>query len=622
MYRAWHRALEKIGGLGVLIAVFLPGLVNAQVTIGDNTNLSLSGQIGAGYSGAYGNENFASSHGMFFTGLADLNGYYYNPRFLNFSVLPFYNRNQDNSSIQSIFNESGIGATVNLFGGSHFPGSIAYSAGWTQGSQFEIAGQPGLSANGTSQNFSVNWSALFPKWPTLTATFSDNSLTDTIIGETGTTTTKGRVLTLSSNYNWDGYQFFALYSHQNFDFVAPQFISGSNFETTSSNNSFGVSVSHPLPLHGSWSAAYSRFTYDNGGDVAVGNTGASDTVIGSVALNPTRRLGVSGTFRYYDNLFGTFQNGTLPPGTVPIGTFNTGVNGYTLNTFASYGIGKGFTLVGYANEQRQHFQGQEYTNSQYGATLTYSYARPLLGLLYFSFGMVNTAGNGNQGTIAFVGNLGLKKNINGWDISADGSYAQNVQSSIALFTTSNYSYGGAVHRRFRDDINWVVSYRGVQSGITQITGYNNRSDTAIMNITRRWLGLSGSYSQSNGTSVLTNTGTLVPTPLPPITTLEQVLYNGTAYGAGLGLSPLRGMVINLNWYHVHNQTNSTLGPNAIGTFSNNDNNRIYGEMQYNFRKLIFRATYWRINQFVSVSGTPRVVENTYTFSISRWFNFF
>jgi hypothetical protein len=197
-----------------------------------------------------------------------------------------------------------------------------------------------------------------------------------------------------------------------------------------------------------------------------------------------------------------------------------------------------------------------------------------------------------------------------------------VQSSIALFTTSNYSYGGAVHRRFRDDINWVVSYRGVQSGITQITGYNNRSDTAIMNITRRWLGLSGSYSQSNGTSVLTNTGTLVPTPLPPITTLEQVLYNGTAYGAGLGLSPLRGMVINLNWYHVHNQTNSTLGPNAIGTFSNNDNNRIYGEMQYNFRKLIFRATYWRINQFVSVSGTPRVVENTYTFSISRWFNFF
>ena len=617
----WNSLWIGIGASFAVACLFF-GTANAQITVGDNTNLSLNGDIGAGYSGAFGNENFQSIHGIFFTGLANLNGYYYNPKFLNFNVQPYYNRSQDNSTFQSVLNESGVNATANFFGGSHFPGSVSYGAGWQQGSQFQIAGQPGLSANGFSQTFAVNWSALFAGWPTLNATFADNSLSQTIIGETGTTSTKGRLFGLTSNYNWDGFQFFALYNHQNLDFVAPEFISGSNFESTSSNNSFAVSVSHTLPWSGNGSVAYDRFTYDNGGNAAADTNGTSDTVIGTVSLNPTRKLGITGTVRYYDNLYGAFQPGTLPPGSVPIGTYNTGVNGYSLNTFASYALGKGFTLVGYANEQRQQFQGTEYSNSQYGGTLTYSYARPLLGMLYFSFGMVNTAGNGNQGTIAFVGNLGLKKKINGWDLSADASYAQNVQSSIALFTTSNYNYGVGVRKRFWDDTYFSASYRGVQTGFTQITGYNNRSDTAIMTVTRRWLGVSASYSDSKGTSVLTSSGALVPTPLPPIGSVFEVLYNGTAYGAGLDFAPLRGMVINANWYHVHNQTQSNFANNVVGAFSNNDNDRIYAQMQYNFRKLIFRATYWRINQLISNSGNPRVIENTYTFSISRWFNFF
>ena len=43
-------------------------------------------------------------------------------------------------------------------------------------------------------------------------------------------------------------------------------------------------------------------------------------------------------------------------------------------------------------------------------------------MLYFTFGMVNTAGNGYQGSMAAVGNLGLKKIIEGWDINADASH--------------------------------------------------------------------------------------------------------------------------------------------------------------------------------------------------------
>ncbi len=114
----------------------------------------------------------------------------------------------------------------------------------------------------------------------------------------------------------------------------------------------------------------------------------------------------------------------------------------------------------------------QFVSNQWGATLTYNYARPLFGLLYFSFGTVNTTGNGNQGGIGFVGNLGLKKKINGWDINADISYAQNVQSAFALYTTSNYSYGGFVRKRFFDNsslerfvsgrADWSVASFGLQ----------------------------------------------------------------------------------------------------------------------------------------------------------------
>jgi hypothetical protein len=596
----------------------------AQVSIGSETKISSNGEIGAGYAGAFGNGTQQSNHGFFFTGMGQLNGYYYNPKFLNFNIMPYYNRSQDNSSVQSVFSDTGIDASVNLFTGSHFPGSVSFGKAWQTGSQFQFAGQPGLTANGETQTFGVTWSALFPRWPTFTASYSDSSSSQSILGDTGTTDVHSKFLNTISNYTWNQFQFNAFFNHQNFDSNLPQFLSGSsNLTSTSSGNSLGFGVSHPIFWQGVVGASYSRFTYNNESDFGTPTKGSSDTVVGSIGFNPTRRLGVSATVRYYDNLFGVWQQqGTLPPGTVPITTFNASVNGLTINSLASYDIGKGFVVVGYANRQSQEFAGVQYNSNQIGATLTYNYARPLFGLLYFSFGMVNTAGNGYQGTIGFVGNLGIKKKINGWDLNADISYAQNVQSSIALFTTSNYNYGGFVRKRFGEFTYVSGSYRGVQTGLSQIQGYHNHSDTALATMTRKWIGVQGSWSQSNGTSVLTNSGQLVPTPLPPIPGVDQVVYAGTVYGAGVNVTPVHRMVINVNWFRVYNSTQSFL-PSA-GAFQNssNDSDRVYGQLQYNVRKLILRGTYWRVNQFISASGNPRVIDNTYSFSISRWFNFF
>jgi hypothetical protein len=201
-------------------------------------------------------------------------------------------------------------------------------------------------------------------------------------------------------------------------------------------------------------------------------------------------------------------------------------------------------------------------------------------------------------------------------VDSDFSYAQNVQTIIAYYTSSNYSYGAMVRRRFGANSSWTVSYRGVQTGLTQLPGYDNRSDTFITNLVRGRYGLSGSYSQSHGTALLSGAGVLTPTQLAPLIAPDQAIYDGKVYGAGLSVIPMKRMVINVNWFRTRSDTQTA------SIFSANNSERFYGQMQYNLRKLSFRAGYWRVDQGIGAAGLPPSVNNTYFFNISRWFNIF
>lgn len=622
MYGQHWKTTKVIYGFGLLALVLIGASpVFAQVQVGDNLKMSLNGNLGAGYAGTFGNfAGIESSHGLFLSGQGDLSGSYYDPKFLSFFVQPYYNRNQDNGSFGSVFSETGVNASVNLFGGSHFPGSVSYGRSLAEGNQFGLPGTPGLTANGYAQTFAVAWNAYIPHWPTLTASYTANSNSDTIIGETGTTDSNIREINLLSNYRYHGFDFFGNFTHQNYDVTFPEFLTGSELRSLSSGNSYSASVNHALPLQGNFLVAYTHTSYDSKTDPVI-NKGNADSLTGSVGLNLTTRFALSGGVQYYNNLIGALQGSVLPPGSQAFDQRDIASDGVTLNVFGTYNLGHNLILIGYANRQMQHFADQEYSNNQFGGTLTYSYSRPLLGMLYFSFGMVNTAGNGYQGTLAAVGNLGFKKTIRGWEINADGSYAQNVQSSIALFTTSNFGFGAYVRRRFGETIYWTASGRHVQTGITQLTGYSTGSDTYMTSIVRRYIGISGSYSQSHGTSVLTASGALVPTPFAPIVAPGELVYDGTAYGGTFSITPLKRMAINTSWYRLTSSTASNLTDSGL-IFSNNDSNRIYSQLSYKFRKLDFLATYWRVNQLVSASGLPRTTENNYSFTISRWFNVF
>lgn len=97
----------------------------AQLEIGDDVKLNMNGTVGFGYGGSFGDPG-ESSHSLNMTGQGTLSDSFYSPSFLSFTVQPYYNRDQNNSESQSIFDESGVVASANLFGDSHFPGSVSY----------------------------------------------------------------------------------------------------------------------------------------------------------------------------------------------------------------------------------------------------------------------------------------------------------------------------------------------------------------------------------------------------------------------------------------------------------------------------------------------------------------
>jgi len=86
------RVLVYLLALGAMLAA--PAW--AQIEVGQNTSLTLSGDLGFGYEGDYGNQQ-GSSHSTALNGDAVLQGYYYNPKFVSFFVDPIYNRSQANS---------------------------------------------------------------------------------------------------------------------------------------------------------------------------------------------------------------------------------------------------------------------------------------------------------------------------------------------------------------------------------------------------------------------------------------------------------------------------------------------------------------------------------------------
>ena len=143
--------------------------------------MSGDGTVTVGYSGDYGNQ-IQSSHSLVVGANGEINGYYYNPNFLNFTITPYYNQSRADSNYQSLTNASGVAASANFFTGSHFPGSVSYRYDYNSTGTFGLPSTPNFTTQGNGQGFGVNWSALFNGWPTLSVGYQQGSGSGTLYG--------------------------------------------------------------------------------------------------------------------------------------------------------------------------------------------------------------------------------------------------------------------------------------------------------------------------------------------------------------------------------------------------------------------------------------------------------
>jgi hypothetical protein len=615
MYQETSARDNKAGCAACVILLMLLGtlVANAQMTLGEDLNMRMNGNLGYGYTGAFGNNDLQSTHGSGFTGNALLTGYYFHPNFLSFEVRPYYDRTQSNSESQVVSRSTGIGASVNLFGGSRFPGSISYGKEFSSASEFRVAGVSSVLGGETSgRSFAIAWSALIPKWPQLRANYYTNTSNSTVTGTEADSKNSSKNLAMYSDYNIAGFDLRGNFNALHSDYTTPAFLTGEEQRNSGSNITYGLTAQHKLPLSGNLGLGWSHSDYSSN----IGGDSSSSSYSAGAGFTPWTRFSFHQEVSYTTNLAAAFRQ-SLPDGVlVPTLMPDNDSHSLNFNTGATWAIGHGFTVNGHYGHRQQSFMEREYVDSQIGGTLNYNFNTRLFGLFYLGFGVVDTADkNGNNGA-GLIGNVGMSKKFGKWDTSADFNYAQNVQTIVSIATTSSYTYGGSVRRKITPDLRWNFSYRASQSGLVIQEGSANKSQNFNSSISWKRYAVSGTYGQSEGAAVLNSSGGLTSTPVGSLFTDDFILFNARSYGVSVSTLLFRRVTL----FGGYSSFNSTTAASKLSTF--NEGERYNGRMEYRLRKFSIIGGFNRSGQDVStIPGGPRIV-NSYYLSLSRWFNVF
>ena len=268
---------------------------HAQVQVGDDLRMNAGGLITAGYAANYGDQ-VQSSHGLDLGANGQLNGSYFNPNFLSFSITPYYNQSRANSNFRSLTNSSGVEADANLFSGSRFPGYVSYHYAHDSNGTFGLIGTPNFTTVGDGHGFGIGWSALIPDWPTLSVSYSEGSGTGTVFGTNDLASSDTHTVNVRSTYRFAGWQLNAYYNHLNLSSKFPIFLGGQEAKNSNNfnGNDFGINGSHDLHLKGTVSVSYNHATY--GGNTAstfeqsLSNSNyTTDNETDIVTLHPTQK---------------------------------------------------------------------------------------------------------------------------------------------------------------------------------------------------------------------------------------------------------------------------------------------------------------------------------------------
>jgi hypothetical protein len=587
-----------------------------QLKVGDNLNLNAEGTLGVGYSADYGNGQ-ASDHGLGLSGNGTVNGYFYNPKFLTFTTTPYYNRSQENSGSGSLTDASGINVGTSIFSGSHFPGAISWGKTLDSTGNYGLPGIQGFTTHGNSTQFGIGWSALLPDLPPLSFQYSQFSSTSSVYGTDQQDTSTSRNFNLQSNYRLAGWWMTGRFGESRVHAETPSFLaSGVDNVGDTSTTTFNFNTTHKLPMHGSgvFSYAYDDFSGTAG---AVHTSGSTSNFGANASFQPWTRLSSQFGMQYESNLEAVVEQQLASAGSVAPQA-NLGNGSHSLSFYNSDTLYLLHNLSVGVNMERtqQEVYGASVAADHFSAVVNYRFQKPLWGSFLVYGGMNDQSTEaGNQGAGLMAGG-NFSRTIKGWELGASVGYAQDVETVLAIATTSNYSYLASVKRDLTRRLHWYSSFNGFHTGLSTVAGSSSHTEGYSTSFLYRSYSVAANYANSVGTALLTPTG-LVTAPVSIPTSVlgsnQYLLINGTSYGLSTSASPFRRMVVTGSYAHAQNLTttpslNSSNSSNVFSTYA-----------QYQLRKMQLVGGYTHLMQGVGGASTVPTNYSSYYIGIQRWF---
>jgi hypothetical protein len=614
------RGFGLVLALGVMLAtMMLETRGFAQVEIGSNTSVTMSGDLGFGYNGEYGNQ-IGSSHGLSLNGDGVMQGYYYSPKFLNFFVDPVYNRSQANSGQGSITDATSINAGVNLFSGSHFPGFVSFGQAFNSSGNYGFGTTPGFTTSGNSRSFGIGWAELIPGWVPLSVQYTQSASSSSIFGTDQEDHSGSKDLNLFSNYKLHGWYMGARFTDTWTHEELPSALTGSDSVTGDTNDKeFAFNANHKLSLwRGSFGASYawSDFSGDNNGSTV---SGANQVIAATAGFAPTDRFTTQFQFLYDSSLSGAVEQQLIGLGGVAPDV-NLGTHSYSIsmsnsdNLVLTRSLSVGFNI----GHTQQEVFGESVSATHFSAIVNYRFLKPLWGTVVIYAGVNDQATDaGNQGA-GLVAGVNFNKQWSNFLLSGSFAYSQDTQTILATDVTSNYSYMANAQRRLTRRLRWMATFNGFHTGMGELTGSDAHSESYGTQLIYKMYNLGGNYSHTSGTALLTASGLVVPpgTVGPVLTGNEFLLDTGSSYSVSFTANPIRRLQFATSYTRTRNDS-------TAASLATNTNSKVFTVFtDYQFRKMVFTAGYTNLNQFVSTAGMPAANYTNFYVGIQRWFKAF
>jgi hypothetical protein len=618
---------KRIGFVLPEILLMFATCAFAQVQVGDNTTLKLTGSAGLGWTGTWdGNDMNSLTYG--FNG--NLTGDYYDPRFLNWTINPYLNQSRLNSNFHSTTSASGVNAMANFLSSSRTPMQFTYERDHNSEGTFNVPGSTGsYKTVGNGQAIGFNAAYLPEDLPSIQGSFSHSSSAYEIIGTPGAGTAHATSFGLSSGYDlWDtrlsGSYTKSFSKNESPALDQPNDLLSTNSKqdslqfgasrrlTSWSNGSFNFGRSH---LNAEYTGARTEATFD--------------TITGLVSAQATKKLSFNFHANYSSNLSAQFLSDILAAGSsaTPSGVEAKGPS-FTSN-YLNYGVTSGYsitrelTATGGINRQVQGRPGfPDTTSTIMNAGLTWSHQvlggtfGAHYGIAYY-FSPMSVRAN-NQTTVresTFTGHnaaISYGRNILGFATNGSFSYGRSMTYLLVGYVQTNYSVNGGLSREIAK-WNFGVNSSYSKAHIDNITISDSSTASYSATMAHKSLGLSANYSRSNGSGLQVGNN-IIPSQLPGPYPL--ILFRGESYGGGISYRPIRRWTISGNFSKLrYNTTN-------LEQNSNNTSEQIFLRSDYHFRQLDFNSGYSHLTQGLGVGLIRPATIDTVFLGVSRRFDAF